>query len=766
MCPVLYSGREMTVVLLFFSFVCGAFAVLSHSWLAREFLVVFLAGEMSLAALVFGWSAGAAGGARAGRVGMPARVGSVPLLSMCLLTWMVALPAVLLAVRMSRSLMLVEVEAVAGLWKLLVVSVAFVAPVSAFAGFVFSVLARLWRDLGARRPVSLLYVAEVLGGACGGGLFSFVLAGRVTPFAFAFMAYVPLGVTALVIAVSARRAGRLDAGTCVKISTGAGLLGVAGAVVALSGSAARLDLHSHIARMATLAPGVVMDTANSRYRNLTVNLHEGRYTLYSNGQAVATFPEPLQTELEAHLVAAQQGRARKVLVIGGGLEFAAALVDAGIETVDYVESDAEAVAVTLDFIPHESVEAYELGRFAVHWEDPVEFVARAAAEKAGYDCVFIRPGAPSTLLVNMLYTREFYESMRGALREDAVVAVPVSIQDGDPAAEVAGLSADIYATLASVFDDVLATPGERSIFIAAGQDGILSTDEDELTERFEARGVSSALYPEAFRIMLPPGPTLDLNDSLRELDGRVNTDNRPVTFRMQLERWAAASPVRSAMWLAAVVDVPWWAGFAAAILAGAAVAHVICGRGRAAAAERSALFCTGWAIMGMVVVLLFAFQSARGAVYEEIGMFWAVFLSGAALGAIGGAIAAGTRRGFIVAELAVPSVSLLTFGALAVLTSRPAGVGTPAILFLVGMSGAVGGFAFSVLSASLEGGCMDAAEAAGKLKGADLAGASAGALLGAMVIVPMLGMQLALLAVAAVKLVCSAVALWHGRSLR
>ena len=741
----------MTGALFISGILCGAFAIASQSYLAREFLVVFLGNEMSLASLLFGWFAGVAAGARFARAGVCLRARSAVLFAVSLLAWMVSLPAALLAVRMSRSIMGVPPGTLAPLWKLLLVSVLFAGPFSAFVGFTFVTICRLWQDVSSRaRPIGQVYVAEALGGVAGGVLFTFVLAGTVTPFTFAFFAYVPLGICVAAVMRLSQRRGVLRAGTAGRLLAGSLIVAVMGAAVAFTGRGAVLDANSHVARMSGIAPGVVMEARNSRFQNLTVTLLSGQYTVYGNGEPLVTFPEPLLNELEAHLVLAEQGRGRDVLVAGGGVEFAAALLTAGARRVDYVDTDPAAVEISLPFLTGGAPHTFAQPGLEIHNEDARLFVARAAAAGADYDCIFVRTGEPSTLLLNRLYTREFFVDARAALGSDGVLAVPVTLAGSYLGGEVGRYAGAIHRTLRSVFAEVVATPEVRSTFLAAAKEGVLSTDSQELAARFERRGAASSLYPDAFRLVFPPDRTREINEELSNLPGRVDTDLHPTTYAAHLALWAAISQSPLAKLLSAATGAPRWVVFALPVVLAAVGALYAASGGRARTASLSVLY-TGWAAMSLTVLLIYAFQVTCGYVYEWIGFLSAAFVAGTALGAVAGNRAARRPRALALAEVFVVTVPLATIAVLALLHHASAGAAAWVIPALAAAGGFVTGFEFPVAAGLMDSCGMDAREAAGRLEAADHLGACAGAILAGVVIVPALGIALSLLLVASIK---------------
>lgn len=758
----------MAGVLAVTAFFCGAYALMSQSYLAREFLVVFLGNEMSLALLLAGWLAGVASGARLARAKIVAGARPAFVLLCALPAWVVIFPVAVLVVRLSRAIFGVTPGMLAPFWKLLLASFLLAGPFAAFVGFTFVTVCRVWQAASAERggrAVGLVYVAEALGGVTGGAVFTFVLAGRAGPFSFALAAYPVLGV--LVVYLAAAFVGKrlLPRGLGISLGVGTGLVAAVGGGLAAAGRGAVLDWNTHVARMATIADGVVMSGRESRYQNVTAMLLSGQYTIYGNGEAMATFPERLLAEREAYLVLAERGAPADVLVVGGGGEFVAAVVSYGVERVDYVELDPAAVEIAAEFLEAAPLAALESPGVRIHYGDARRFMAEAARRGGAYDVIFVRAPAPSTLLVNRLYTQEFMLDARACLREGGVFAVPVTLAGSYLGGEVGRYAGDIYRTMESVFDEVLATPEIESVFLASAGAGVLTSSVEELSRRFGESGARSSLYPDAFGLAFPPERTESTNDELKALpESPVNTDWRPTTYAANLALWAkfSASPIGG--WLAGLAKWPPWLLFGVVLLLACAAAGLVFVRTKASSASALGVFYTGWAAMSMTVLLLYAFQVTCGYVYEWIGVLAGAFMAGTVVGGLSGTFLGRGIRRMLAAEAAVLASPLIVAGALwvakdAVSPSASAWL----VVGLTGLAGLVTGFEFPVAAAVLRRGGATAGAAGGALETADHLGACLGAILTGVALAAALGIWWSLMLVAAVKCVSAVCVLRAAR---
>jgi spermidine synthase len=213
----------------------------------------------------------------------------------------------------------------------------------------------------------------------------------------------------------------------------------------------------------------------------------------------------------------------------------------------------------------------------------------------------------------------------------------------------------------------------------------------------------------------------------------LNTDDRPIAYLSNLLLWAEMQ--RSGM-LQALIDHG--RAIAPAVAALIAAAGVLAGLKRQAVPFT--VFSAGLASMTVCVVVLLAYQSAYGSVYERVGFLTALFMAGSAAGAWA---ARDPRKPRAVLRACEAAAAVL-------LLAAP--------LFLrVELSYAVlmalsGGLAGAVFAAAANCGSGDAASRAGRLYGLDLAGSFLGALLAALALVPFFGIHATLLSMVVLKM--------------
>jgi spermidine synthase len=214
----------------------------------------------------------------------------------------------------------------------------------------------------------------------------------------------------------------------------------------------------------------------------------------------------------------------------------------------------------------------------------------------------------------------------------------------------------------------------------------------------------------------------------------LNTDSRPIAYLYDLLLWADMQQSGVIQFLADR-GLP-AASIALAALTAAGVVCVVRDQGIA-----YTVFLAGFSSLSFCLVVLLAYQSAYGYVYERVGLLTAAFMAGSAAGAYLAQKAASPLR-LLRASEATAAVLLL----LAPLFFRHEALYL-ALTVIVGMAG---GAVF--VGAVRRTGAEDATGRAGRLYALDLAGSFLGALLTALFLIPLFGVRNVLTGMVLVKI--------------
>jgi spermidine synthase len=245
---------------------------------------------------------------------------------------------------------------------------------------------------------------------------------------------------------------------------------------------------------------------------------------------------------------------------------------------------------------------------------------------------------------------------------------------------------------------------------------------------------------------------------------RLNRDLAPICYYYDLALWLSRfyPHLRVASERAGLASL-WWVAVPLVLIVGLA-------RWRRVQAVPLAIAGIGLAEMTLEVVILFAFQVLHGTVYARISLIVTAFMAGLALGGAAGtrllarwgdggrktvdeavsstihrpsSVKRNARHALILIQLAIAAYSAL----LPLTLSLPVPVPVPAFPLLALVAGGLTGMAFPLAVPLMRG---SADRAAGLLYGADLVGGCLGALVGAVLFVPVLGIPQTCAAVALV----------------
>lgn len=773
--------RDETARALLASMFClGVFSLLAQVLFMREMLVVFRGNEMVIGVLLACWlihiGLGAYGGKRA--LCVLRSPGAIRLLLATLLTATGGVfPFQVYAIRVVRSILDVGVGSYASLGNVFACSLAIFAPSCLVTGFVFPVVCHLMTlgrsescagDVGA---ASRTYTLEALGSMVAGVALTYVLLPLLSPSRLVVLCMsVPMAGAACLAGKGTGR--RVMVGVCV-------ILG--GAAMVWPPSLQRLERAAVTARWeASGLLGTRRGAGHTRlvewddtvYQNLTLTESYGQYALYSNGQLLFVFPDPVETEHDVHFVMAQKPRARRVLVLGGnpagGLR---ELLRYPLERLVYVELDPG--------IPR-LVNRYTAGAVDRLRDDPrLELVTDDAqryldACREEFDVILVNAPEPVTAAANRFYTVEFYRSARRVLAADGFLYTAVSSAVRLRSAAV-DLSASIYRALRHVFPRVLVTAEERHRFFAghaaAGEGAGLTFDRRELFRRSRDAELETEYFrPEFFLTTdgIEPSKTRYVEQRFMQTEAKANRRLRPVTFFYALMLWSRYSGSGLEAVLESASRMRWWplcallVGSGAVLAAAGWLSRMLLPDGAARSYARCLtallLASTGFCGMALEIALVFLFQSYHGCLYTHMGLLVAAFMAGLVSGAPCGrrlARGSGGKAWMFMAGLETGIMALAILIPLAASAGEGSGLwqGYPVALIVVltMFSGWTVGAEFPLGNRLYRDSGGSAGAAAGVADAADHLGAATGALFMAVILVPILGIAGACLVLGGLK---------------
>jgi spermidine synthase len=522
---------------------------------------------------------------------------------------------------------------------------------------------------------------------------------------------------------------------------GAGPARVAALLVAL-GLAAALHQSSPMDRRMTAwnHPGLVA-TQDSPYNRLTVTAMEGQVSVFANN-ALSYESGGTEGEFFAHLTALQHPEPKRILVLGGGWDGTVReLLSHRPVLVDMVILDTRPLSLLRRTLPADIRASLNHPAVHIYRDDPRRFLKNNGF---AWDLILVGAPEPTSGETNRLYTREFFALCATRLHPDGIVGLRLPGADNLWTPQAFGRAASVQRALGAVFPAVLVLPAATTVMTASATS--LPRTPEVLIERLREHGIRTRLVTPAYLRYL------FTNDRFTEMQARLgrspvpaNSDTHPVCYLFAVLSWLSLFfPDLTGLDLSGLMGPRGLGGagslVAAALASGLAILFAL---GRLRPGWRRGLLAALAGFLGIAVesVLILAYQAKAGILYQDIGLLLAAFMAGLSLGApvlrdliLGAGVRKKQTRVWGVALVA--GFGFLVLAAGGTVTGGAAGGLLLTASLLVATGFLVGGlFAYAGLYGVREQGSL-----VGPLYAADLAGGCIGALCGALVLIPLLGL--------------------------
>lgn len=585
-----------------------------------------------------------------------------------------------------------------------------IAPYGLLLGFILPYALRVLNERWESFTSGGLYVTDSIGDITGGILFSFVLVYSFTPFVTVAITSSILILAVLLLFLAFRRYVLFFL------------------TLVLTGVFCLFSLNSHFEKV-TLAPqyGEILRYVESPYGRIVISKEGPQHTFWESGTPFYSDADIVNSEEKIHYALSQLEEVRSVLLVSGGLgETLAEVAKYTPSSVDYVELDPNLtrVAQALDLI----VQSPSL---AIIHDDGRHYI-KGTSKK--YDALIVDLPEPDTFQLNRFFTYEFFALAKKVLHKEGILSFSVETSPNYLSDIQRSKLSILYNTAKKHFQNVVILPGEKAYFLC--RDGSLTTD---VPARLSLKSVATAYVQGFFHGNVTQERIEEIKKKL-DPNAPDNTDFEPRIMTALFKEWFAKHG-----------SSPKVFGFVAL---GLTLVYLIFLR-----REEYVLFTTGLANMGVEMLVIFTFQGMYGYIYLKLGAIVTAFLMGLLPGALFGNFFKG--RGwvpFIVSEIILFSLLLV---------------------FYVGISFSEGdipqsyflgyGFVFSFFCGyqfPLAAGLIGEKEnpAAGCLA-ADFTGAAVGTLATGAILIPLLGIHMAIIFLILVKISSNIIVLFpRGRA--
>ena len=742
----------------------GFTAIVAQVILIRELLTSFSGNELIIGIFFANWLLlEALGSFGAGRWAAKARSGT-PYYALLQLFLACAFPLMILLTRIAKHLLGIIPGQGINVLTIFYASFFLLAPLGLADGAQFSFGCRIFTESRQRYAASIgrVYIYEAIGSLVGGIAGTYICLQYLNSFQTAFALAILNILSALLLLLfvpskpgntqfQKHKTAFYTSHFTLKIAAAALLL-----ICVLAFPLGGIDaLHTNSVK-AQWRHYDVLDSRNSIYGNVTVLQRLEQLNIMANGVPVSTIPIPDIAFIEefVHLALLSQPDPQKVLLVGGGIGgVLKEILKHPIQKVNYAELDPLIIRSAQQLAPSFTASNLNDPRVHIHYADG-RYLIRTSDER--YDVIFINLPDPSTLEINRFYTLEFYRMSKERLKSDGILCFLIPGSMTYLSRELVALNATILQTAKHVFPYLSIIPGETNLVLASSDESVIQNSADILIQRMRERSLQTRLLSDFhIRYKFDQKRRNWYDNEIRKAgEMLLNRDFHPSALYYDLVFWNSIhSPA-----IAGLFRQLKCLRFSYVVISTAMLFGILLLLQRYRLAWQKSfimlpIIATGFAGMGVDIVLVLAFQSLYGYIYHWIGLLIAAFMVGLTLGGMWM-----TRRLnvvqqedlnddykiFLKLELCIVLYTMVLISVLYLLNrlQEYAFVFATAqyiLLFLNSLCGFFVGAEFPLASKIYLKYTYNYTETAGKLYAADLIGSWIGALFVTIIFIPLFG---------------------------
>lgn len=459
-----------------------------------------------------------------------------------------------------------------------------------------------------------LYITDNVGDIMGGVLFSFILVFWLKPFQTIAVTSSLLILTALLLLVKSRRYHLLIASL---------LLTSLFYHYALDSNFERSSLSKQY--------GEIVRYSESPYGRIVVTREGPQHTFWESGLPFYSNMNVINSEEKIHYPLSQLKSVENILLVSGGLgETLDEVTKYGPKHTDYVELDPSLtdIAQDLGFIKKRPF-------LNIINSDARSYIK---STKKKYDAVIIDLPDPDTFQINRFFTSEFFLLTKKILSKGGVLSFGLKFSPNYISDIRRRKLSTIYNTALLYFQNVVVLPGGEAYFLC--RDGEISTD---IPARLRMLSIQTTYIEGFYAGNVTKDRIRQLQDNLYK-EEYINTDFEPRMMNIIFKEWFLKHGTSPRAFLITVLIFT--------------SIYLMCLK-----REEYILFSTGLVNMGVEMLIVFAFQVIYGYIYLKIGAIITVFLLGLLPGAAMGNLYKKDRNitGLMVSEVIILCCLLLFF---------------------------------------------------------------------------------------------------------
>jgi len=602
-------------------------------------------------------------------------------------------------IRIAPRIFALPIGEVIDLGKMTLIAVLTLAPTCMVFGALFPAAARIL-------PPENVYLIEGLGAFLGGVVVSFLLIQILPPFGIMLVSVVVLISVALLIDKRIR------------------LLFIPLLLLVVL---FRIDVVEFYFRKMQMAGQDLVGLRESKYGVVAVTKSADQFNFYTNGLYDFSYPDLFTSEEAVQYAMLLHVEPRNVLLVGGGIgnSISQVLKHPSIQRVTYVELDPMLFEMGAEYLGE-----------CLHGKDKLTVIfgdARYHVKNSSmyYDVIIVNLPDPMNAQINRFYTEEFFAEAKRILNPEGVLSVRITAPPNIISPLFGQLLNTVRHSLSLSFDHIVALPLTKTAFIATDYKIESSDITETLSSRIKDRNLELSYVKQYYFDYDLSQEKLDYLDArIKESKGYTNSDLKPVCYYFTSILWGGIVSENLRKAFVALFGLP-------PVFFLLPLVSVFFFYRRKSMVYVSVL-AVGASEISAEVILIVLFQVFYGYLYGWIGAIIACYMLGLAVGTISYLKLPLLKRNPLTSLIYTEFVLVLYFLLMVVIALRQPPLVNIIIPLMVFMGGLMGGMHFPMSIAIIS------REKAGFVYGIDLVGSSIGALITAMLLIPILGIVFAL----------------------
>jgi spermidine synthase len=373
---------------------------------------------------------------------------------------------------------------------------------------------------------------------------------------------------------------------------------------------------------------------NSIYSNLAVIKSKNQYTFYSDGIPIITTPIPDITLIEemVHFTMLAHPNPKNILILCGGAGgIIKELLKYPVSKITYTELDPLLIKLTKDFPTDLTQEELHERQVVIKYIDGRRFL-RLSQER--FDVIILNLPMPSTLQLNRLYTKEFFQNIKSVLTEGGIFSLSLPGSSSYINPQMQKLNGSILNTLKDVFYTKV-IPGDTNIYLSSAS--AFEVSPQIYLERMTQHNISTKLINKFhLKYRLNPHWQDWFYDSLSNYKQiRKNSDLLPSATFYSIAYWDTAFSPHLRRFFTILDRINFRQLLLGVLLLGLGLfllkQFIFSKMGGAIGFS---IFTTGFTGMSLNLILIYAYQSFYGFVFSHLALLVTSFMAGLTLGGL------------------------------------------------------------------------------------------------------------------------------------